>query len=145
MWYRVFSSTSIEPSPANVVKHIEANGYAVRHRFISDADGWFEAVIETDDEMLEIDRYLAMEEGIRAELNTWAAWLETKEHQPEAACLMQQIIAASQVYTIEGPEEFETAGLCEVICRYLAHSTDGVYQIDGQGLFSAEGILLVAE
>ncbi len=31
------------------------------------------------------------------------------------------------------------------ICRYLAHVTEGIYQIDGAGFFAADGRLLVSE
>ena len=41
------------------------------------------------------------EEGIRAELNTWAAWLETAGHNPNHSWLMGHMIQTRQIFTLE--------------------------------------------
>lgn len=145
MWYRVFGTHSAAVNPSELLEEIQANDYRVRSHFRGDDEGWFHVQMETGGEPLEIQRYLVTEEGIRAELNTWAAWLESMTQQPTAVALMQPIIGTQQLFTIECPDEHEGAGLCEVICRWLAKMTNGVYQIDGQGFFDAQGLLLVAE
>ena len=38
-----------------------------------------------------------------------------------------------------------TKGFGADVCRFLARATDGIYQIDGQGFFAADGTLLVTE
>jgi hypothetical protein len=90
-----------------------------------------------------LERYLAEEEGIRAELNSWAAWLETHENAPEHTHLMERMIQTAQLLTLhggEGPEQ-----ICIDLCRFLAGATAGVYQIDERGFFAADGTLLVVE
>jgi hypothetical protein len=150
MWFRVFGSSPTEPSPAAFLECLHNQGYEVPARFRGDDHGWFrvEFMIGGEEEPLELERYLATEEGIRSELNTWAAWLESAEQCPHAVPLMQRIIGTAQVFAVELPEEFDQGRgppLCEAICRFLAEATGGVYQIDGQGFFTSDGRLLVKE
>jgi hypothetical protein len=147
MWFRVFGSNLNEPAPADLLAHMQGRGYAVRGHFRGDDQGWFQATLALDDEEeepLELQRYLATEEGIRGELNTWAAWLETQEGSPHAGPLMQRMIATTQLFTLQCPPELPGEA-CVALCRFLADQTAGVYQIDGQGFFAADGTLLVKE
>jgi hypothetical protein len=134
-WFRVFGRSPVEPQPAALLEHLQATG-----KFRGDDLGWFHADLVTEDGPIELDRFLASEDGIRAELRTWAAWLETREGHPNHGPLMERMIATQQVFTLHGPAE-----ACEACCRYLAGVTDGVYQVDGRGIVAADGTLLLEE
>jgi hypothetical protein len=147
-WQRVFGSNQVEPQPAALLEHLQQQGFEVTGHFRGDDRGWFSAEIEYSPDLpqLTIERYLADEEGIRGELNTWAAYLET-EVGPEGIRLMQQIIGTSQLFALEQPFNVAQAGhavrLSETLCRFLACATDGIYQVDGMGFFAADGTMLI--
>ena len=93
-----------------------------------------------------VERFGADEEGIRAELNSWAAYLETHESSPHHLPLMERTIQSRQLFTVERPDdEASSARLCEALCRHLAGQTGGFFQVDEQGFFAADGTLLVGE
>jgi hypothetical protein len=154
-WFRVFGASDTAVDPAGLLEYLHANEFAVTGRFRGDNLGWFAAELLVEEEAAPIllERYLALEEGIRPDLNSWAAWLETHESNPHHERLMQQVIATTQLFTLHQPienvEDRETADdverLCLTCCRYLAGATEGVYQADHRGFFSAEGTLLVPE
>jgi hypothetical protein len=149
-WYRIFGSNDVQPAPAALLEQVHALGVPVTGSFKGDDLGWFRAelVIGDDKTPLPVERYLAGEEGIRAELNTWAAWLEAAGEAPEHHRLMQQMIATTQVFTLGpiNPDHEPAAGpVCVALCRFLAGATAGVYQADGQGFYAADGTLLVPE
>jgi hypothetical protein len=137
-WYRVFAGPAL-PDPQVVRTALGATG-----TFEADGDGWYLArLITADGQPLTIDRYRADEEGIRAELNSWAAWVETCGDDRYHTGLMEQLIQTAQLFLFALPEGTERFG--EDVCRVLANATGGIYQIDGRGLFEADGTLLVAE
>jgi hypothetical protein len=143
VWYRVFGSSSEMPAPAAILTFLTGRFASVSGEFATDAPGWYQAELLVDGVRLQLERYLAEEEGIRAELNSWAAWLETREDAPGHVRLMERMIQTAQLFTLhggEGPEQ-----VCIDLCRFLAGVTAGVYQIDGRGFFAADGSLLVAE
>jgi hypothetical protein len=153
-WFRVFGGgAAVEP--AALLEHLHGQGFAVAGHFRGDERGWFRAELAFTDDAppVVVERYLADEEGIRAELNTWAAWLEEQQGSPHAVPLMERLIGTQQLFTLHQPDEdaedVEDAALverlCLVCCRYLAGVTDGVYQADGGGFFAADGTLLVPE
>lgn len=139
MYHRVFGASGSELSVPSLLKLFESLG--ISSRFRGDEQGWFSADFGLDGESMTLERFLASEEGIRHQLNSWAAWLETQEHNPHRDRLMRHMIATKQVFTLEGVEP----ELGTVICQYLARGTDGVYQVDGQGFFDVDGTLLVPE
>jgi hypothetical protein len=150
MWFRVFGTNHVQPEPASLLEHVRLEtGYDIEAKFSADEAGWFKAELEVDHGMMQlvIDRYLAEEEGIRAELNAWAAWLETMEHNRNHGMLMQHMIRTTQVFTF--PKDADSIlpnGLLYLeICRFLADTTEGVYQVDGDGFYSADHALLLAE
>jgi hypothetical protein len=151
MWSRVFGTNDVPPEPAALLEHLHGVGLPVHGRFRGDDQGWFDAqlVFDEDSPPLQVERYLATEEGIRADLNSWAAWLETAEDNPHSAELMQHVISTTQLFTLHCPEEEDDEGAIEplrtALCRFLAGATGGVYQVDGQGFFAADGSLLVRE
>jgi hypothetical protein len=141
--YRVFGGSSEMPAPAAILSFLTGRFASVSGEFATDASGWYQAELFVDGVRLQLERYLAEEEGIRAELNSWAAWLETREDAPGHVRLMERMIQTAQLFTLhggEGPEQ-----VCIDLCRFLAGVTAGVYQIDGRGFFAADGSLLVAE
>jgi hypothetical protein len=147
MWYRVFGNDA-PVDPAALLQHLHDAGVEVEARFGADDQGWFRAELRlpSEDEPILLQRYLASEAGIRAELNTWAAWLEALPDDPVHRALMQRIVFSRQVFTLQrDPQENAQAELCLTVCRYLARQTEGVYQVDGQGFFDSAGVLLVKE
>src|SRR5262249_12879833 len=125
--------------------------YEVVGKFRGDDEGWFQAEMQIADAAtpLMVQRYLAGEEGIRTELNSWAAWLETVEHNLHHDWLMRHMVGTMQLFTIDGPTDAESVRpveyLCLELCQFLARATAGVYQVDHQGFFAADGTLLVRE
>jgi hypothetical protein len=149
MTFRVFGASEAEPSPAAILEYLHAIDARVRARFRGDDQGWFDVELRLagEEALLRLERFLAAEEGIRAELNTWAAWLETHEDNPHRDRLMVQVIGTKQVFTMREEENEETVpvAIAAGICQYLARVTEGVYQVDGKGFFDATGKLLVSE
>jgi hypothetical protein len=141
MWYRVFGSDSAMPAPTAILAHRTGSGASDSGDFATDASGWYRADLLVDGVALQLERYLAEEEGIRAELNTWAAWLETREEAAEHVGLMERMIQTRQLFTLSGEESIQA----ERLCRFLAEITSGVYQIDRRGFFASDGKLLVPE
>jgi hypothetical protein len=99
--------------------------------------------------LVAIERFLASEPGIRAELHAWAGYLETRGDTAQAIPLMERMIQSSQMFTIEGMaepgEEEVVRDTCVAIAQFLAQVSDGIYQIDEQGFFATDGTLLVRE
>jgi hypothetical protein len=139
MHHRVFAALDSVPTRAAIEALLAARG--VRCSFAGDDEGWYRAELSCDGTVLVLERYGADEEGIRAELNAWAGHLETLEHGPAHEALMERTIQARQLFTLGGP----AGPLCEALCRYLAHETDGFYHIDECGFFAADGSLLIAD
>jgi hypothetical protein len=146
---RVFGASDTQPREAAMLQHLRNAGHAVAGKFMQDDYGWVQADLspEACDWGLQIDCYRQDEEGIRATLNSWAAWLETVESNPHHVWLMQQMISTRQLYTLSpvGHDRPEIVPVCVAVCQFLAFETKGVYQVDGQGFFAADGQLLVAE
>jgi len=151
-WYRVFGANQAAVEPAALLSAQSRNvGGEVTGRFRGDGLGWFEAELALRGTRLELQRFLAHEDDLRDDLNTWAAWLETVESNPDAGRLMRQVIATTQLFTFRRMDPVPDADtylfeeLCTGLCQFLARETGGVYQVDGQGFFDAEGMLLVPE
>ena len=96
-----------------------------------------------------LQRYLTSEDDLRDDLNAHAAELETCDYSPNNGKLMQHVIQSRQLIMIRKPldaaDEVTLEKVLEEACRFLAAATDGVYQIDGRGWFSATGELLLQE
>jgi hypothetical protein len=147
VWYRVFAAREDEIEPESLLASLRGLGWEVLGKFRGDDRGWFQAELDAGGgEVLQVDRFLVKEEGVRAELNTWAAWVEST--QADASRLMEQIITTSQLFTWQGSEQGAAAEAdrhCVELCRLLAAETAGVYQIDLQGFFEPDGTLLAKE
>lgn len=151
MWYRVFGRAESEPSPVELVEHLHALGLPVEPHFRGDDLGWTagELRLPGGGTPVFVERYLASEDDIRDDLNAFAAELETCDYSPNHGMLMQHAIQTKQLITLRKPidaaDEVAMEKLLEKACRFLAAATDGVYQIDGHGWFSAAGELLLQE
>ena len=145
-WHRVFGCGDREPSPGDLLAHMNGLGFPITGHFRGDDQGWFSAELTGPGQpTLTLERYLSTEEGIRAELNTWAAWLEALASGSDHVSLMERLIQTRQLFTFRILTDSVGVDLADALCRYLAATTDGVYQIDGRGLFAADGSLLVSE
>jgi len=94
-------------------------------------------------------RYLTKEDNLRADLNAYAAELETLTYSPNHLPLMEQVIQTQQLITIRKPldtlNDAVAEDICIAVCRYLALASVGIYQIDGAGWFAADGTELIHE
>jgi uncharacterized protein (DUF1778 family) len=146
MWYRVFAAETVIPDPASIKTCLAESTTVVRCAFAADESGWYRADLTVDDDLpLTLERYLADEEGIRAELNSWAAYLETLDHCPAHQALMERAIQTRQLFTLHSPDEQSkemSALLCQKLCRHVATVTNGFFQVDEAGFFAADGRLL---
>jgi len=150
MWYRVFGSSAVEPSPAALAEHLHALGLAVEPHFKGDDLGWTagELRMPTGSPVL-LARYLTKEDDLRDDLNAYAAELETMNYSPNSGPLMPRVIQTKQLITLRKPvdaaDEVLLEKVLEAATQFLAAQTDGVYQIDGHGWFARSGELLVQE
>jgi hypothetical protein len=143
-WHRVFGINEGTLPPESLLDYLQEylGQPPVSAEFRGDELGWFEADLELPGVgPLVILRYLSSEEGIRAELNTWAAWLEV--HAPNAEPYMQHVIRTKQLFTFCSPGAASDFSLD--LCRFLARQTDGLIQVDGQGFLTADGTVIVGE
>ena len=151
MWYRVFGLSEAEVPPAALAGHLHALGLAVEPHFKGDDLGWTsgELRLPGGGTPVFVERYLASEDDIRDDLNTYAAELETCDYSPNHGRLMEHAVQTKQLIALRKPldaaDEVTLERLLEEACRLLAAQTDGVYQIDGRGWFSAAGELLLQE
>jgi hypothetical protein len=151
MWLRVFAPTVAEVPPAAIAEALAAGGIPVVPHFRGDDLGWTtgELHLPKGGTPLLLARYLTKDDDLRDDLNAHAAELETMTHSPHAVPLMEQVIRSQQLVTIrkpvDHPDEVLVERACEVLVRFLAEQTGGVYQIDGHGWFAATGERLVEE
>jgi hypothetical protein len=150
MWFRVFGTDERQPEPAAMLEHLHANGFDVRADYRGDDQGWFEVELTLGAGIpVRLACYRAKEEGLRDDLNGWAAWIEAQENTPNQGRLMQHVIRTTQFFTFELAPDHPQAGSLYLagvaLCRFLSHRTAGVYQVDGQGFFEADGTLLLQE
>jgi hypothetical protein len=153
-WHRVFGISDIEPAATELVEHLRSlAGEDSTVRFPRDEHGWYAADVlipQGQRPWRGLNRYCAGQDDIRHELNSWAAWLETFESNQHRDGLMSHLINTRQIFTFE-LEIGDLDPIAELnewshgLCKLLAGATAGVYQIDGQGFFAADGTLLVRE
>jgi hypothetical protein len=140
-WYRIFSKSDLEPDPDALAAIVGPDASCQRH---DGEQGWrrLDFLLLPDTELV-LERYRREEEGIRAELQAWAAWLETLDNEPEQDRLMLHLATTAQVFAME--RENSNDPLALKLCEAIAWMTDGVYEIDGLGFFANDGTLLVPE
>lgn len=151
MWYRVFGRGEGDVPPSALAEHLYAAGLPVEPHFRGDDLGWTSGELRLPglNTPVTLDRYLADEDDIRDQLNAHAAELETCDYSPNAPKLVEHVALTSQLVVLRKPvdasDEVVLENLLIATCRFLASQTDGVYQIDGQGWFAADGEMLVQE
>jgi hypothetical protein len=149
LWYRVFGRSEMPVEPGGILAYLRSLSQSVTGRFDGEPN-WVSAELAfADTTPLRLERFLATEEGIRDELNTWAAFLETCDYSPNHVQLMERVIQTKQLFTLRRPidhaDEVLVEQLCVGLCQLLAWATDGVYQVDDVGFFAADGTLLLQE
>jgi hypothetical protein len=148
-WYLVFGRADTEVQLAELLAYLNSHGVNATGQVSSDEGGGVVAtVLVAPGRAVELKRYQSSEEGIREELTSWAAFLETCEANSHAIGLMEHMIQTRQLFTLRvapGGEDKAVEQVCVGMCKYLARATDGVYQVDNEGFYSAEGELLVWE
>jgi hypothetical protein len=143
LFYRVFGRGDSLP-PATAL------GTGPEVTLSADDSGWFRAEIALSlGGTLCIERYTPEDDGFRAELNTWAAYLETCDYSPHHVALMEHVIQSRQLFIlrkpIDCPNEAAADRFCLDLSRQFATQSDGIYHIDDVGFFAADGTLLVPE
>src|SRR5262249_45125669 len=106
-WHRVFGASGVAPAPEAILEHLGRLGVPAAGEFLAGEEGWLRGDLTWDGALLSLERFEAGEEGIRQELNSWAAYLETCEHSPHHGPLMEKVIQSRQLITLSGPEEYE--------------------------------------
>lgn len=151
MWSRVFGRSDATPEPDALLAHLQALGFPAAGQFRGDDLGWTgaELILQTGATPIYLERYLTSTDDLRDDLNTWAAWLETQDHEPRHRDLMEHVIATRQLITVRRSlnhaDEMMLDRLCASVCQWLAAHTNAVYQIDNAGFFAADGSLLLQE
>lgn len=150
LWYRIFSASAKEPVPVEILKHLHEQGLKPESHFRGDDHGWFalEMKLESGSPIM-LERWLVVEDEIRKELDAWAAFLETCDYEPNHVMLMERVVQSQQLFTLRKPmdhaNELALETLCETLCQHLASVTEGIYQIDQQGMFDPTGTRLLQE
>jgi hypothetical protein len=135
-WYRVFGSRAEAPDLSRL---------RAVYRLAADEHGWYQVHIPLLWGEIELNRWQPKDDGIRAELNTWAAWVEANA-QPELPDLMRHIVTTQQLFTwFIDPTAVDAAAFSDMLCRFLCEATGGIFQIDGVGFVQPDGTLLVQE
>jgi hypothetical protein len=150
MWYRVFCRSDAEVRPDDLLARVQQPARPVTASFRGDDLGWTAAEFSLGSGTpVYVERYLTGEDELRDDLNTWAAWLETQDHEPNHARLMEHVIQSKQMVTVRKPldssNESAIEDLCQAVCRAIAESADGVYQVEGDGWYAADGRRLLQE
>lgn len=146
-WYRVFAALETVPHPASLAAFVQDRFPQVRVTVRGEAADWLEADLDLPASRgtWKLRRYCRQADDIRGELQSWAAWIEWQPPSPHQHGLMERIMTAQQVFTLDADADPPWAPLAEAVMKYLANATDGVIQIDGRGFLAADGALLLAE
>jgi hypothetical protein len=135
-WYRVFGAGANAP---------DFSAFRASRRMREDDHGWYQIHFPLLSGDIELNRWLPEEDGIHPELNTWAAWIDANSDSDMTA-LQQHVKLTTQLFTwAVDPLAVDAVSFSELLCRFLSAAVAGVYQIDGQGFFKADGTLLVRE
>jgi hypothetical protein len=135
-WYRVFGSKADVPDLSKL---------RATYRLAANEQGWYQVHFPLLWGEIELNRWLTKEDGIRSELNTWAAWVEANAG-PGLDGLMRHIVTTQQLFTWSiDATAVDAAAFSALLCRFLCDATSAVYQIDGVGFIGADGMLLIPE
>src|SRR3979490_235936 len=105
MWSRIFGRNDAAPALAALQAHLRTLGLPGDGQFRGDDLGWTgaELILQLGATPVYVERYLTTTDELRADLNTWAAWLETQDHDPRHRALMEHVITTRQLITIRRP------------------------------------------
>src|SRR4051812_27279879 len=104
LWYRIFGRSEAEVAPDVVSARIAAAGVRAECIFTPEGNGWQRAEISfAASAPIHLERFRSEEEGIRAELNSWAAFLETCDYDPIHTSLMERVVQSKQLFTVRKP------------------------------------------
>jgi hypothetical protein len=144
-WYRVFARGAEAIAPAVVLANLVAHGAPVEGHFQADEHGWYRCELRTAGPIgpIVVECFRVGEEGVRAEVQSWAAYLETLE-SPHSQEFMEAVNATAQVFTAQ-LSDARAADLLRQLCGNLARAAAGVYQIDGEGFFWSNDTLALGE
>jgi hypothetical protein len=144
-WYRVFNRSPEPVHPAVVLANLTFTAAPVQGHFQADEHGWYrcELIAGAGIEPIVVECFRVFEEGIRPELQSWAAYVETID-SPYSQEFMEVLNASAQVFTVQ-LTDVRAAELLKTLCGNLARAGDGVYQIDGEGFFWSNGALALGE
>ncbi|MEY4614462.1 MAG: hypothetical protein RL179_2435 [Planctomycetota bacterium] len=145
-WFRIFLSQEEGPEPSAIMECLQGLIPGVRGNFRVDPDGWFQLILTHPSiGELVVDHFLASEKGVRSEINTWAAWLESKQFLD----LMERIIQVRQVLSFEVTPELEEnatdPGIFKRIALDLSRLGKGFAHLDGAGFLEHDGTLLIED
>jgi hypothetical protein len=149
-WHRVFARLEKEPSPAEVCEELGRHSIKVRPTFRGDDHGWFAGHLKLEGRAasLHVERYLVRAEKLRSEINTWSAWVESLPEAANKERVLDALVATAQLFTLHEEEDSEgeaASPACMILCRWLARLCQGIYQVDGLGVFDERGKPLLAE
>jgi len=150
MGCRVFALSEAMPQPANLQRFLGETGCDAPLAVTGDDLGWLAIEIEPVEpaSTLRIERYLTDDDELRDELDTWAAFVESRSDSASTTILMQRIVSTRQLFTVRVIPfvgATNTILTIEPIARWFARETDGIYQIDGRGFLTAAGELLMPD
>jgi hypothetical protein len=154
MWHRIFCRSSNLVEVSRLCEFLVSHGFSVNPNVRGDELGWTEAELVSANSPrstpISLCRYLTKEDDLRADLNSFAAELESySEIQPQSQGCMEHVIQTQQLITfrkpLDYPNEIELERLCKAICHFFAIQLNGLYQVDGQGWMNAEGVEMVHE
>lgn len=145
-WFRVFLLQEDGPKPSGIMECLQSLIPEVKGKFRTDEDGWFQLIIDHSSiGELTIDHFLTSEKGVRSEINTWAAWLESKQRFD----LMERIIQVKQILSFEVTPEMEDNVSDSLVYKRLALAlaalAEGVVHIDAVGFLEPDGTLLIED
>jgi hypothetical protein len=143
-WYRVFARSAEPIEPAVVLADLVFDGLPVAGHFQADEHGWYRCELQAGSiGPIVVECFRVMEEGVRPEVQSWAAYVESLE-SPHSQEFMEALNATAQVFTVLLPDARLT-GLLRQLCGNLARAGAGIYQIDGEGFFWSNGCLALGE
>ncbi|MGF1583571.1 MAG: hypothetical protein ACFCD0_29995 [Gemmataceae bacterium] len=149
LWYRIFAQSSESIDPNTLLEHLHTTGYPIQANFLKDDLGWFEATFSLEGSEVSLQLFHSDEKGVRAELDAFAAWIESQHTELNQIELMERVVTAKQVFAFEIPDEQanieKVRQFCYHVSEFLVGQTQGLMQVDGEGLFDADGQLLLRE
>jgi hypothetical protein len=150
MWYRVFCRSAGSLEPRDLAGRLATSGRAVRAEFEPNDRTWSSGALRLGSGTpIYVERFDTATDELRNDLNTWAAYLETLDYSPNHTRLMEHVIQTRLLFTIrkplDHPNESAVDDVCRALCGELATVGDGIFQIEDEAWYSADGTMLLQE